>query len=1067
MMPRLGVFRVMWGHGLCRLIAICLVGFGPAGCATYLGYHDETDERLLRTLDRRVTLENLEVQLEPAGGETPGRYGLTLSADEVKRQNDEVERTRVKVESHAPYDPGWDVVEYVVSVIPPFQILPIVDILSAVAGVSVERPEAFEEYPPGYFSELKRVSGYLLPGVNALYGDGPGDGPPQQNTKLLDAPRTPVYSAGAKLDIRHVTDFRGTIWQCNWPNPNSKRKRIGLRAGRSPSPAVDLEVYPKILCILEVQPKATNGGYPIGGFMYWPDQQAISRIQGRIAPSPWQIELITCDLLQGKNMTMGLEHKMRLTGNALVGTTSEGDDFAFVFRERKEEGWIKETRKPVGDPEVVVRPVEQRTRVALAHRPVTLDLGPAGTVRLTTDGEGRANLDLTPYFNYVWADYAWPLTFTVADAPQPLSHTVTLATNDLGITWAGPRVRRNRQPARLLVRLELTDAGGNRILEAGETATARLRITNNGAEPAWGLRAHWRTEGLTGGDLTLSGNETAALDTLAPGRTWTRELTLRAGDEWNRGEPIVLGADVEQVGLPTRQMANATLAVRPYDPPDLRLVRMNWVDTNNGVLEPGDVLSLNLMVQNLGLGVAREVHTVLRSRDPALALNESFPERVTLASAETRSFAWNVKVPAEWHPADPAGRLPIEVQVREDRERYSAAPEPLPLALGARSSGASAAQQAADAADLQKLAGEKLAQIRRDAEIAALLARKSESSEAERRLKEHEAEQAALIARQAAEQAQEAIEEYSAEEAAARREQDRVQAERRRREEARRRALSERNQLRKRSYAVIVGVDRYDDETIQPLTYAAADARAFAQALGDPECGLFAPENITLLVTGADAAHAPTGPNILDALKALERSLGPEDRLLFYFAGHGTTDAGRTRSYLLPQDARLSAVAKYGLALSTEVLGCFDACRAGEQIVIVDACHSGLRKGERTSAVEAIDLTAELKNLQADRHGRVVFSSSERGQVAHEDDELGHGVFTHYLVDGLRAYRTSTQPQQDWNLDRVIEARELFEHVRKQVEGWCRRKGRTLQQPLACYDAQSSSIRLAAQPDAE
>src|SRR5262245_59828112 len=107
-----------------------------------------------------------------------------------------------------------------------------------------------------------------------------------------------------------------------------------------------------------------------------------------------------------------------------------------------------------------------------------------------------------------------------------------------------------------------------------------------------------------------------------------------------------------------------------------------------------------------------------------------------------------------------------------------------------------------------------------------------------------------------------------------------------------------------RSYAVVIGIDRYD-HGIPRLETAVADASAMARLLGD--------------LHGYDVLCRPDGEATLAGLRALLGSLvgklGPGDRVLFYFAGHGVAkdadDGDGPQGYLIPQDAHRDDVATF------------------------------------------------------------------------------------------------------------------------------------------------------------
>src|SRR5438270_3929807 len=90
-------------------------------------------------------------------------------------------------------------------------------------------------------------------------------------------------------------------------------------------------------------------------------------------------------------------------------------------------------------------------------------------------------------------------------------------------------------------------------------------------------------------------------------------------------------------------------------------------------------------------------------------------------------------------------------------------------------------------------------------------------------------------------------------------------------------------------YAVVVGVNDYTEAGIVNLSYCAADAEAFYDALltyceYDPDC-------VVLFSDGLhNAACRPERSDILATIANMATRATNEDSILFFFAGHGTHD---------------------------------------------------------------------------------------------------------------------------------------------------------------------------------
>lgn len=205
------------------------------------------------------------------------------------------------------------------------------------------------------------------------------------------------------------------------------------------------------------------------------------------------------------------------------------------------------------------------------------------------------------------------------------------------------------------------------------------------------------------------------------------------------------------------------------------------------------------------------------------------------------------------------------------------------------------------------------------------------------------------------------------------------------------------------SHAVIIGIDKYPNLPPQnQLSYAAKDAIDFRDVLTHNYA--FDAKNV-LLLTNEQA----TRENIRKALVSFADStrIGPDDRVLVYFSGHGQTIAtpdGGEMGYILPSDAKVDLANPKNAApyLSTclpmrQIWDYLGASPAKHALVICDACFSGLlaqTRGVLSKAAAAVLLS---------RKARVVLTAGSKGELSTERADLGHGVFTSKLIQELKS----------------------------------------------------------------
>ena len=211
-------------------------------------------------------------------------------------------------------------------------------------------------------------------------------------------------------------------------------------------------------------------------------------------------------------------------------------------------------------------------------------------------------------------------------------------------------------------------------------------------------------------------------------------------------------------------------------------------------------------------------------------------------------------------------------------------------------------------------------------------------------------------------------------------------------------------------WAVVIGIEDYEDKKMTDLKYAGNDAEAFAHLL--IEKGNFPADHVILLTDKPPAGslnkatrEEPTYYNIKKALFTMLRTKAQKkDSIIIFYSGHGvlvpdaTTLNGKA-AYLAPKDFEYDNPEVKGLRMDeVKRLASFPRERI---FLILDCCFSG--GGGKD--VKSVDYGITIKGGPDDitggfaGKGRVLFASSLDNQVSIESDKLKHGVFTHFLLD--------------------------------------------------------------------
>lgn len=131
-------------------------------------------------------------------------------------------------------------------------------------------------------------------------------------------------------------------------------------------------------------------------------------------------------------------------------------------------------------------------------------------------------------------------------------------------------------------------------------------------------------------------------------------------------------------------------------------------------------------------------------------------------------------------------------------------------------------------------------------------------------------------------------------------------------------------------YALLIGVNEYDDPEINALDKPVADARKLGQVL--EQYYTFEKENITYL-------ENPTRNEIVDALDLMRKTIGPEDNLLLFYAGHGYWDKETETGYWIPKNGGKTSTADW--FRNTTLTDQLRTIKSKHTLLVADACFSG------------------------------------------------------------------------------------------------------------------------------
>jgi len=216
-----------------------------------------------------------------------------------------------------------------------------------------------------------------------------------------------------------------------------------------------------------------------------------------------------------------------------------------------------------------------------------------------------------------------------------------------------------------------------------------------------------------------------------------------------------------------------------------------------------------------------------------------------------------------------------------------------------------------------------------------------------------------------------------------------------------------------KSFAIVVGINEY--EKWSALEFGIADAEAVKARL---EREGF--DDITVIL-GREA----TQRRILTALyDYLPKNVQRDDRVVFYFAGHGQTHelpGGGKEGYIIPVDAGVDDFTSTAISME-QIRGLSSRIAAKHILYIMDSCYSGLGFSRGMITVSP-ELEGYLRKMASMRAVQIVTAGGKGEQV---QEKGGHGLFTAYFLEALDG-------EGDLNRDNVVTGTELGAFLRPAV----------------------------------
>lgn len=217
--------------------------------------------------------------------------------------------------------------------------------------------------------------------------------------------------------------------------------------------------------------------------------------------------------------------------------------------------------------------------------------------------------------------------------------------------------------------------------------------------------------------------------------------------------------------------------------------------------------------------------------------------------------------------------------------------------------------------------------------------------------------------------------------------------------------------------ALLVGVSDYQHVT--PLPAVRNDVLAMREVLIDPDLGEFFEDSVHTLID-AEAAE------IREQIEELFSDCKKQDLILLYFSGHGFKDTSGNL-YLAARNTRLNEQGEVKRSTAVEcsfihLLMSESASR--QQIIMLDCCYSGAFAEGMRARGGSVDLKAQL---QKGVEGRAILTASTALQESFEGQGAPLGVYTSYIVEGIKSGKADTDGNGEISVD------ELHEYAKERI----------------------------------
>ncbi|MBU4485811.1 MAG: SUMF1/EgtB/PvdO family nonheme iron enzyme [Candidatus Delongbacteria bacterium] len=225
-----------------------------------------------------------------------------------------------------------------------------------------------------------------------------------------------------------------------------------------------------------------------------------------------------------------------------------------------------------------------------------------------------------------------------------------------------------------------------------------------------------------------------------------------------------------------------------------------------------------------------------------------------------------------------------------------------------------------------------------------------------------------------------------------------------------------------KKWAICVGIENYNENIIPDIKYAGNDAKEFASVLTE-YCQF--DQVISMTDDQSDKSNIPTYSNLEKKLEFLKDFMSPKDLVVFFFSGLGISN-NDNENFLLLADSDPINFFKTSANLQG-IVDTFNNAGVKNVMIFIDACRIGFKES-------VISNNPPFKIQELGSNIYTTMYSTKDGWYSYEDKQSELGVFTKFLIDGLKGEADSYK--FNGNDDGFVDTKEISSYTENRVLDW-------------------------------